>query len=120
MLQSSGKVTRKKVKPVNKPSNQRPASHHTNTAATANHQTSGSDNVANTPGDSPASLPAEVEQIFEVNTLPMSSRACVHACCMRVRIHAACMCVAVTLITCSMILYARKPHAMFIEHLNNT
>ena len=72
MLQSSGKVTRKKLRPVSKLSNQKPSSHQANDAsvhtASANHQTSNSNNGASpVRGDSSATLPAQVEQIFEVS-----------------------------------------------------
>lgn len=73
MLQSSGKVARKKVRPVSKLSNQKPGSHQTNdvphpaAVAVTNHQTNSSNNAANASGDSPATPPAEVEQIFEVH-----------------------------------------------------
>ena len=67
MLQSSGKVARKKMRPVSKVSNQKPSSHQSTDPVhitSANHQTSSGTSPA---GDSSTTLPAEVEQIFEVN-----------------------------------------------------
>ena len=73
MLQSSGKVARKKVRPVNKVSNQKPSPHQSNDpvhTTAANHQASNNNtgaSPANKSGGSSATLPAEVEQIFEVS-----------------------------------------------------
>lgn len=72
MLQSSGKVTRKKVRPVSKVSNQKTSSHQSNDPihTTSAHQTSNNNSGAspvNKSGGSSVMLPAEVEQIFEVS-----------------------------------------------------
>lgn len=73
MLQSSGKVTRKKVRPVSKVSNQKTSSHQSNDpihTTSANRQTSNNNSGAspvNKSGGSSVMLPAEVEQIFEVS-----------------------------------------------------
>lgn len=78
MLQSSGKVTRKRVRSSSKLSNQKSDSqqtsiavHTASDAANYHHPQATSSNSGTSPanksGDSPATLPAEVERIFEVN-----------------------------------------------------
>ena len=78
MLQSSGKVARRKVRPASKLSNQKPgSSHHTNDAVSSagvNHHTSSGINKSS---DSSSMLPTEVEQIFEVNDLLIQPFTCV-------------------------------------------
>ena len=71
MLQSSGKVTRKKVRPGSKVSNKKSGSHQTienihTIAATPQANSSTGVSPADKSGDSPVTLPAKVEQIFEV------------------------------------------------------
>lgn len=80
MLQSSGKVTRKRVRPATKLSNQKSDNDVALVAAT-NHQMSSGNNGAspsNKSGNSPATLPAEVEQIFEVNYLKAAIQILIH------------------------------------------
>lgn len=81
MLQSSGKVTRKKVRPGSKLSNKKPGPHQINgnihtTAVTPQANSNTGVSPADKLGDSPATLPAEVEQIFEVHTTSKTIYMC--------------------------------------------
>ena len=74
MLQSSGKVARKKVRPASKSSNQKPGSHqngdtvHTASSTSATNRPSSNNSTGVSPANKTgATLPAEVEQIFEVS-----------------------------------------------------
>ena len=61
MLQSNGKVQRKKVRPASKSSKQRTSSSVAPISRGSHEGTSSGD------GDFPSALPQEVEQIFEVS-----------------------------------------------------